>query len=161
MFWNCKKANALKEYGVDVENNSTCSTQKTIASDTVSTIWKICNSISLNSYLQYATNYVSYGVYLNLKPCTGLRVAGALYLHFFARNLHPMAQHPMKVNNNTIPIRIIDDSKTVISIGFQQFLASIIGAMTFPYLIVSVRSRNGVAISILLALSYRMHLLWN
>ena len=88
--------------------------------------------ISLNSL-----QYVSFGVYLNLKPCTGLRAAGALDLHFFVRNLHPMAQHPMKVNNNTIPIRIIDDSKTVISIGFQQFLASIIGAMTFPYLIVS------------------------
>ena len=145
----------MKEYGVVAGNNSTCSTQKMIASDTASTIWTICNSISLNSYLQY----VSFGIYLNLKPCTGLRATGALDLHLFLRNLHPMAQHPMKVNIKTMPIRIIDDSRTVISIGFQQFLASIIGAITFPYLIVSARSRNGVAISILLALSYRMHLL--
>lgn len=73
--------------------------------------------------------------------------------------LHAKAQHPMKVNSKTIPIRIIDESKTVRSIGFQQFLASIIGAISIPYLIVSLRSRNGVAISILLELSYLMHLL--
>ena len=72
-------------------------------------------------------------------------------------NLHAKAQHPINMIIKTIPMRITDESRTVRSIGFQQFLAEMIGEISSPYLIASARSLKGVAMSISRSPSYRIH----